>query len=153
MTRMRVRTTRTLLIGLLLGLILPWSALAQASNERATTEQRLRELRQQIAHGEQQLSETEEAEQATLQTLRSLDRELAIRTELTSNYQTRLAELAERGATGVLTPQIWLAFGLLAIFPFIVRGLMHLFGRQGPGGSSPELLEAGRARDMQTGDG
>ena len=95
MTRMRVRTTRALLVGLLLGLTLTSSAQAQASNERATTEQRLAELRQQIAQGEQQLSETEEAEQATLQTLRNLDRELAIRTELTANYQTRLAELAD----------------------------------------------------------
>lgn len=87
--------TKTLLATLLLGILLTTPLWAQASDERASTEQRLRELRQQIAEGEQQLSQTEEAEQATLQTLKNLDRELAIRTELTSNYQTRLTELAE----------------------------------------------------------
>ena len=95
MKLMRVRTTRSLLAGLLLGLFLTTSASAQASNERASTEQRLRELRQQIAEGEKQLYNAEEAEQASLQTLKNLDRELAIRKELTSNYQTRLTELAE----------------------------------------------------------
>ena len=90
---MRVRTIKSVCLGLLLGLILAPAVWAQASDERATTEQRLRELRDQIAQGEQQLSETEQAEQATLQTLKSLDRELAIRSELTTNYQTRLSEL------------------------------------------------------------
>ncbi len=95
MKLMRVRTTRSLLAGLLLGLFLTTSASAQANYERASTEQRLRELRQQITEGEKQLYNAEEAEQASLQTLKNLDRELAIRKELTSNYQTRLTELAE----------------------------------------------------------
>ncbi len=90
-----MRTTRSLLVGLLLGLFLTTSASAQANYERASTEERLHELRQQITEGEKQLYHAQEAEQASLQTLRSLDRELAIRKELTSNYQTRLTELAE----------------------------------------------------------
>ena len=90
-----MRTTRSLLVGLLLGLFLTTSASAQANYERASTEERLHELRQQITEGEKQLYNAQEAEQASLQTLRSLDRELAIRKELTSNYQTRLTELAE----------------------------------------------------------
>jgi len=90
-----MRTTRSLLVGLLLGLFLTTSASAQANYERASTEERLHELRQQITEGEKQLYNAQEAEQASLQTLKSLDRELAIRKELTSNYQTRLTELAE----------------------------------------------------------
>ncbi len=90
-----MRTTRSLLVGLLLGLFLTTSASAQANYERASTEERLHELRQQITEGEKQLYNAQEAEQASLQTLKNLDRELAIRKELTSNYQTRLTELAE----------------------------------------------------------
>ncbi len=72
-------TTRSLLTSLLLGLFLTTSASAQANYERASTEERLRELHQQIAEGEKELYNVEEAEQASLQTLRSLDHELAIR--------------------------------------------------------------------------
>ncbi len=32
-----------------------------------------------------------------------------------------LAELAEQGTAGILIPELWLALGLLAVFPFIVR--------------------------------
>ncbi len=95
MNRMRAQISKIILGSLLLGLLLTTPSWAQASEDRASTEQRLRELRQQIAQGEQQLSETLQAEQASLQTLKSLDRELAIRKELTSNYQTRLSELAD----------------------------------------------------------
>ncbi len=95
MKRMGVQISKVILGSLLLGLLLTTPSWAQASEDRASTEQRLRELRQQIAQGEQQLSETLQAEQASLQTLKSLDRELAIRKELTSNYQTRLRELAD----------------------------------------------------------
>ncbi len=95
MNRMGAQISKTILGSLLLGLLLTTPSWAQASEDRASTEQRLSELRQQIAQGEEQLSETLQAEQASLQTLKSLDRELAIRKELTSNYQTRLSELAD----------------------------------------------------------
>ncbi len=39
----------------------------------------------------------------------------------------RLADLAEKGSAGIFTPQLWLAFGLLAVFPFIIRFLMSKF--------------------------
>ena len=38
-----------------------------------------------------------------------------------------ISVLAERGTGGIFTPQIWLAFALLATFPFIARTLMQLF--------------------------
>lgn len=67
---------------------------AQTLDDRITTEQRLRELREQIEADEQRLDQAEQQEQASLQTLNSLNRELAIRTELTTNYQMRLSELS-----------------------------------------------------------
>ena len=95
MHRMSPPISKIILGSLLLGLLLATPSWAQVPEDRASTEQRLSELRQQIAQGEEQLSETLQAEQASLQTLKSLDRELAIRKELTSNYQTRLSELAD----------------------------------------------------------
>ncbi|MFQ5570406.1 MAG: murein hydrolase activator EnvC family protein [Rhodothermales bacterium] len=86
---------RTFLLFLFVGIFLVAPARAQTEDERASTEQRLHELRQQISEDEQRLSETKLAEQASLETLRDLDRKLAIRNELTRNYQRRLAELAE----------------------------------------------------------
>ena len=77
-----------------MGLLLVTNTWAQTPDDRASSEQRLRELRQQIAEDEQRLSDTRQAEEASLQTLQSLDRELAIRRELTTNYQVRLDELA-----------------------------------------------------------
>ncbi len=88
------QTIKALGSSLLLGLLLVMNAWAQTPDERASSEQRLRELRQQIAADEQRLSATEQAEKSSLQTLQSLDRELAIRRELTTNYQSRLTELA-----------------------------------------------------------
>ncbi len=83
-----------LLLGLLLGLLAAPPVLAQQPDERSATERRLRELREQISQAEARLSETTQAEQATLQTLKDLDREIAMRAELTTNYETRMAELA-----------------------------------------------------------
>ena len=94
---MKTPATRTInasLGGLLIGLLLVMNAWAQTPDDRASSEQRLRELREQIAADERRLSDTEQAEKASLQTLQSLDRELAIRRELTVNYQGRLTELA-----------------------------------------------------------
>ena len=38
-----------------------------------------------------------------------------------------LARLAERGPSGILTPQLWLAFVLLGVFPLLVRTCMARF--------------------------
>jgi len=94
-TAVRTTVRLTLLTGLLLGVFLAPPALAQVQENEKTTEDRLRELREQIALDEQRLNETEQAERASLETLRDLDREMAIRKELTSNYQDRLAELVD----------------------------------------------------------
>ncbi len=79
---------------LLAALLLAAPVHARQTDDRTSTEERLRELREQISLAETRLSETAEAEQATLQTLKDLDREIAIRAELTANYETRMAELA-----------------------------------------------------------
>ena len=87
-------TIKAALSTVLMGLLLAMNTWAQTPEDRASSEQRLRELRQQIAADEQRLTNTQQAEQASLQTLQNLDRELAIRRELTTNYQLRLDELA-----------------------------------------------------------
>lgn len=65
-----------------------------AQSGQASTEERLRRLRQQITQSEQQLSETARAEQATMATLEDMNREMALREELIKNYQQRLLELS-----------------------------------------------------------
>ncbi len=88
------RTIKAVLGGLLLGLLLVPAAWAQETFEGTTTEQRLRALRQQISADEQRLANNTQPQEASLATLESLDRELAVRGELTVNYQARLDELA-----------------------------------------------------------
>lgn len=83
------RTTSLLLPALLLTL----AAAAQTPTDPSPTEERLRELRMQISQTEARLSETSEAEEATMQTLRDLDREIAVRKELTASYEARMVEL------------------------------------------------------------
>ncbi|NBC19346.1 MAG: peptidoglycan DD-metalloendopeptidase family protein [Bacteroidetes bacterium] len=86
---------RLLLLGcvLLLGVLPAW---AQSSSDQATTEERLRALREQIQRDEERLAATSEAEEASMQTLRNLDRELATRRELVTTYQRRLQELNQQ---------------------------------------------------------
>ena len=80
---------------LLLGLLcLPPAAWAQSS-DRSAVEERLQRLREQIERDEQRLSATSEAEEASMRTLRNLDREMAMRRELTTTYQRRLQQLSE----------------------------------------------------------
>lgn len=82
---------------LVLALALPGRpASAQASADRMSTEQRLQELRNQIRQDEARLSQTTQAEQASLQTLRNIDREIVLRRELTGSLQQRLLELSQQ---------------------------------------------------------
>lgn len=80
---------------LLLCLLLMMSAgTALAQQDRTEIERRLQALREQIRQEEARLAETAEAEQATLQTLESIERQIAIRRELIRSYRERLEELA-----------------------------------------------------------
>lgn len=80
---------------LLLGLSV--HGIARAQSDRAATERRLEQLKEQIQQDQERLSETAEAEEATRQRLENLRREIALRQELTTTYQRRLKELrAER---------------------------------------------------------
>lgn len=70
-----------------------------ADRERQATRQRLAELKAQIAEDKQRLSETTEAEQASLKTLEQLDRQIALRNELVRNYGRRMNQISrEMGA-------------------------------------------------------
>ncbi len=65
-----------------------------ADRERQATRQRLAELKAQIAEDRQRLSETTEAEQATLETLEQLDRQIALHRELVRNYGRRIGQIS-----------------------------------------------------------
>jgi len=45
-----------------------------------------------------------------------------------SNVPT-INELAENGLSGIMTPRLWLAFALLAIFPYFIRRILTLFSK------------------------
>lgn len=80
---------------LFVSVLLTWTAHAQEDLEarRASTNERLQNLKQQIQKDQTRLQETAEAEQATQKKLESLEREIALREELVSTYQRRLTEL------------------------------------------------------------
>lgn len=76
-------------------LLLVLAAYGQSENDRTAIERRLRALREQIRQEEARLSETVQTEQATLQTLENLERQIAIRRELVRSYRQRMEQLAQ----------------------------------------------------------
>lgn len=83
-----------LFLGVLVGS--PYTTLAQEEDlraQRASTEQRLQQLRKQIQRDSTRLAKKRKAEQATEERLKSIRREIALREELLSTYQTRLQQL------------------------------------------------------------
>jgi septal ring factor EnvC (AmiA/AmiB activator) len=75
------------------GLLVPFSTAQESRPDQARTEERLQELRRLIESDEERLSAAREKEEANLKTLRDLDRQIAMRSELTKNYRTRMDEL------------------------------------------------------------
>lgn len=73
--------------------------------ERAATEERLRDLRHQIEADQRRLAETAEAEQATLSTLETIDREIALRQELLETYRRHVHEI-ERESDSLRTSMV-----------------------------------------------
>lgn len=75
---------------------------AQAQNigeQRKSTQQRLEALQEQIASDQKRLREATEAEKAGLDRLDQIQREIALREELVSTYETRMRQLrTERSA-------------------------------------------------------
>ena len=84
---------RFLLIALLL--FMPASLVMAQSSERERTEQRLEQLRAQIAEHEERISEVREQAEASEEALREVEREIAIRSELITNFQRRLDQLSQ----------------------------------------------------------
>lgn len=68
------------------------------AQDRQATEQRLQELREQIAEYEERVSEVRERAEASEQSLREVEREIAVRTELISSFQRRMDELTQESA-------------------------------------------------------
>ena len=86
------------LVGLALCLLLlaaPAAAQDDLQARRTSTERRLQNLKQQIQQSQTRLEETTAAEEATQEKLKTLEREIALREELVSTYQRRLAQLEE----------------------------------------------------------
>ena len=81
-------------------LLAPVAAVAQPV-PRGSVEQRLRELERQIASDQDRLTRALEAEQVTLGTLSTLDREIATRDALVATYGLRASQLLlERDSLG-----------------------------------------------------
>ncbi|WP_105011109.1 peptidoglycan DD-metalloendopeptidase family protein [Salinibacter sp. 10B] len=80
-------------------LTLPVQAQEDLQARRASTEDRLQNLKQQIQQDQSRLQETTKAEEATQEKLESLQREIALREELVSTYQQRLDELEQERTT------------------------------------------------------
>lgn len=68
------------------------------AQDREATEQRLQELREQIAEYEERMSEVRERAEASEQSLREVEREIAVRAELISNFQRRMDQLTQESA-------------------------------------------------------
>ena len=88
-----VRVAIPLAVFLAVSSISSTPAWGQSTDNRVTTERRLEELRQLIAKDEERLSKTQKEEQASLKTLRDLDRQIAMREELMRNYRQRMDQL------------------------------------------------------------
>ena len=92
--------TASLLLAVLTisGLASPRALGQDLTEQRQTTQQRLEALQDQIESDQQRLRETAEAERATTDRLSQIKREIALREELVSTYQTRMQQLrTERG--------------------------------------------------------
>ncbi len=89
----RTGLTVVVLLATSLSLLPAVSAQNNGSDSREATERRLDELRNLIEKDEARLSKTRQEEQATLKTLRDLDRQIAMREELVRNYRQRMDEL------------------------------------------------------------
>lgn len=84
---------RSLLVLLFLLACAPRVQAQQADADRSTTERRLEQLREQIRQTEAALSETRKLEQASMERLERLDREVRVREELAGSYRQRLRQL------------------------------------------------------------
>lgn len=91
----RVSTWVGVLLAVWTSLFLASSGFAQDDLEarRASTEERLQTLKQQIEQDQSRLQETAAAEKSTQEKLEKLEREIALREELVSTYQQRLAQV------------------------------------------------------------
>lgn len=78
---------------LVLLLLTAGPVLGQERPAAGDTEQRLNELKEQIEEDERLLSETQEAERATLETLENLNRQITLHQELVRNYRRSVQEI------------------------------------------------------------
>jgi septal ring factor EnvC (AmiA/AmiB activator) len=82
-------------LALCLLLAAPAAAQEDLQAQRASTNQRLQNLKQQIQQSRSRLEETTAVEEATQEKLKKLEREIALREELVSTYQRRLSQVEE----------------------------------------------------------
>ncbi len=84
-----------LMVGLTWAFLASFRGQAQdVQSQREATQNRLQQLQQQIQREKGRLQDTRKAQEATQKKLKSLGREIALREELVSTYQTRLEQLS-----------------------------------------------------------
>lgn len=88
-----IRFARVLFAVLALTVGFHSGARAQSEIDRSATEERLRFLRDEIERERHLISETDAAERASVQSLETLERQIALREELSRTYQRRLRQL------------------------------------------------------------
>jgi septal ring factor EnvC (AmiA/AmiB activator) len=95
--RLSARFAGTVALLAVLAVLFPPCTLAQQELQarRASTEERLENLKQQIERSQSRLKETAKAEKTTQDKLDNLEREIALREELVATYQQRLAQLED----------------------------------------------------------
>ncbi|PSQ67149.1 MAG: peptidase M23 [Bacteroidetes bacterium QH_1_61_8] len=76
----------------------PTHAQERLQARRASTQERLSNLKQQIERSQTQLQKTAKREKATQEELENLEREIALREELVATYQRRLEQLEQERA-------------------------------------------------------
>jgi len=97
-TALRAPLTTALAVGLLAALSVRPAHSQDVQARRDATQGRLQQLKQQISRERERLRDTRQAQEASQKKLKSLQREIALREELVSTYETRLEQLSRERA-------------------------------------------------------
>ncbi len=88
-----IRLRLALLLFFVVGFSFAVVETANAQDERATTQERIDELKKLLAEDEKRLQSTRQREQASERQLRDIDRQISVREELVKGYERRQIEM------------------------------------------------------------
>jgi len=89
-----MRPARYILCFVCLIVLITIPAVAQETGDRELSEQRLRQLREQISEEQESLEVTRQAEEASHEQLVEINRQIALRTELIRSYRRRIEQIS-----------------------------------------------------------